>query len=126
MTQEDYYKDALLIDYPEIESNELVCFNQTDIKIYIPEKEAYLRFFFRNVSYGEKTLGYHPSPKLIQWLREYVGNDNWKYDNEHWIPEEVGYYYFGAFVDISYGFDFCRPFLSFTSLEHAILFKLTW
>jgi hypothetical protein len=57
---------------------------------------------------------------------ENIGNDQWKYGNDHWIPEEVGYYYFGGLSNLTYGFDFCRPFIMFNQLEHAILFKLSW
>jgi hypothetical protein len=71
MAQGTHFKDALIEEYPEIETNEIICLNQIDIKIYLPEKEACLRFYFRNVSYGEKTMGYHPSLKVIKWLREY-------------------------------------------------------
>ena len=48
MMQGNQSKDALLNEYPEIENNEFVYLSQTDIKIYLPEQESCLKFYWPN------------------------------------------------------------------------------
>jgi hypothetical protein len=123
-----YYPDNDIIrKYIEIETHRIHSLDDlNDIKLYLPKELSIVRCYFKYMNFGRQIIGFHPSYELILWLREYIGIEHWRYGNEKYVPEEVGYYYFSRINDLRFGYQHCQPFLLFSQAQHATLYKLTW